>query len=380
MYYRSVPTSSFQLPQYPYDQLNEVRASARAAFVETVDLSIGTPIDPPPLFVPSTLATSGKERGYPPSFGTLQLRGAASRWMKRSFGVDVDPSCVGATLGSKEFIVAVPKYLSLYDSTRRTVLFPEISYPSYEMGALLAGCVPFKVPQDDDGVLLLDELPKDVIEDALVLWLNLPSNPSGQISGMEYAVRWAQSHDVVVASDECYADFYWDERPISALEFGSRRILAVHSLSKRSNLAGLRVGTYAGDPELVEFISEVRKHSGMMVPGPIQEAAAGAFSDDTHVAVQRTRYWERLLIMSQALVDVGLDVKLPEGGFYLWIKAPSGVFTDGFKFANWLAKNGGFISSPGEFYGSKGVYVRIAMVATTETIKVLAHRLKGASV
>ncbi len=380
MYFRSESTSSFHLPPYPYDQLNEVKASARAAFDETVDLSIGTPIDPPPLFVPSTLATSGKERGYPPSFGTLQLRSAAAAWMKRSLGVDIDPSCVGATLGSKEFIVALPSYLRLYDLSRRTVLFPEISYPSYEIGALLAGCVPYKVPQDDDGVLLLDELPKEVVNDAMVLWLNLPSNPSGQISGMEYAVSWAQNHDVVVVSDECYADFYWEERPMSALEFGSRRILAVHSLSKRSNLAGLRVGTYAGDPELVEFMSEIRKHAGMMVPGPIQEAAAGAFSDDAHVAVQRSRYWERLLIMRQALSGVGLDVTMPKGGFYLWIKAPNGVFTSGFEFANWLAKNGGFISSPGELYGSKGIYVRIAMVATTETIKVLAHRLQGASV
>ena len=245
---------------------------------------------------------------------------------------------------------------------------------------LLSGCLPFRVPQDDEGVLLLDELPKEVAEDALVLWLNLPSNPTGRIAGMERAVSWAQSHDVVLASDECYADFYWEDRPKSALEFASKGVLAVHSLSKRSNLAGLRVGTYAGDSELVEFIAEIRKHSGMMVPGPIQDAAVGVFSDDAHVATQRTRYWERLLIMSEALSEVGVDAALPQGGFYLWVKAPEGVFSTGFDFANWLAKNGGFISSPGELYGSKEVYVRIAMVATTETIKVLARRLKGLSV
>jgi aspartate/methionine/tyrosine aminotransferase len=376
MYFRSESSTGFKLPPYPYDLLNGIKASARTLFDEVVDLSIGTPVDPPPLFVPSALATSGKERSYPPSFGTLQLRSSASAWMKRTFGVEIDPSSIGATLGSKEFIVSLPRYLRLINPNKNTVLFPQISYPSYEMGALLAGCVPFKVPQDESGLLLLDSLPESVVEDSALLWLNLPSNPTGKNAGMREALAWASKHGVIVASDECYADFTWDGRAKSALEFGTRAVLAVHSLSKRSNMAGLRVGTYSGDPELVEYISEVRKHSGMMVPGPIQDAAAGALMDDGHVMTQRSRYLERLQIMSEALGRIGLEAPLPEGGFYLWTKAPAGAFVSGFDFANWLAKAGGFVSSPGELYGADGVCVRIAMVATTETIKVLAHRVQ----
>lgn len=380
MNFRSTNSEGFVPPPYPYDRLGKLKALAASRYDDVIDLSIGTPVDPPPPFLPSVLATSRKERGYPPSFGSQDFREAASAWLRRSFGVDIAQNQVGATIGSKEFIVGLPGYLRLRDPSKSTVLYPETSYSSYEMGAILSGCNAVAVPQNDEGVMLFDRLDKAIVDDALMLWVNSPSNPTGSIGGMAEAAQWTGNTDVVLASDECYCDFYWESEKQSILKYRTKNVLAVHSLSKRSNLAGLRVGTYSGDRDLVGFISEIRKHSGMMVPGPIQVAATQVFGDEAHVQVQRSRYRERLEILAAAFKEAGFDVSLPKGGFYLWFAAPEEVFADGFALAEWLAENAGLIVSPGEFYGpSAARYIRVAMVATTSRIQMLADRVVGLS-
>jgi aspartate/methionine/tyrosine aminotransferase len=176
-----------------------------------------------------------------------------------------------------------------------------------------------------------------------------------------------------VLSDECYAEFTWDGPPRTILSSGSEGVLAVHSLSKRSNLAGVRAGCYAGDPELVGYLSEVRKHAGFMVPGPVQAAAVAAWADDGPVDVQRDRYRRRLELLAGALCDIGLDAPLPGGGFYLWVAAPGG---DAWRFAEGLAERAGIVTSPGEFYGDAAPgYVRIALVQPDEALAVVAARL-----
>ena len=156
------------------------------------------------------------------------------------------------------------------------------------------------------------------------------------------------------------------------LEHGTDGVIAVHSLSKRSNFAGVRAGFFGGDPELVHYLSEVRKHAGLMVPGPVQNAAIAAFEDDSHVDRQRSTYHARLSAMAEVLGGYGLDVDLPGGGFYLWAGCPDG---DAWAMAHTLAADIGLVSSPGEFYGPQGQdRLRVAMVQPEERIQLLLER------
>ncbi len=370
--------STFDLPPYPYDRLEEIKGLAEANFDEYVDLSVGTPVDPPPSFVPHLLATSGAERGYPASIGSLALRKSAAGWMGERFDVSIDPKHIAATVGTKEFVASLPGFLHLFNPERDVVLYPEVSYPTYKMGAILSGLRHFPVPMAKNGELLFDQVPNWAAEGALLLWINYPSNPMGSTADMEPAVAWARENGAVLVSDECYVEFVWSGSATSVLQHASQGVLALHSLSKRSNMAGLRVGFYAGDPEIVRFISEMRKHAGFMVPGPVQLVAAEALSESSHVEVQRRRYLERLEILHGALSEAGFKVQLPNGGFYLWFEGGDLGFKDGFEVARYLAERAGVIVSPGEFYGDASPeYVRVAVVAPTDLITLVASRLGG---
>jgi aspartate/methionine/tyrosine aminotransferase len=182
---------------------------------------------------------------------------------------------------------------------------------------------------------------------------------------------------VPVFSDECYVEFTWTGEGRTILEHGLDGVVAVHSLSKRSNMAGLRAGFYAGDGDLVRYLSEVRKHAGLMVPGPVQLAAGVALEDDAHVAEQRGRYRERLDLMRAGFVEAGVDVPAPEGTFYLWVPAPGG---DAWALTERLAKEAGILVSPGEFYGPDGSsHVRVAVVQPTARLELAARRLSALS-
>ncbi|TFH20258.1 MAG: aminotransferase class I/II-fold pyridoxal phosphate-dependent enzyme [Acidimicrobiales bacterium] len=204
------------------------------------------------------------------------------------------------------------------------------------------------------------------------LWVNSPSNPTGALDDLEAAATWGREHGVPVFSDECYVEFTWSGPGRTILESGLDGIVAVHSLSKRSNLAGLRVGFYAGDAELVSYLQEVRKHVGMMVPGPAQAAGIAALDDDEHVPVQRERYRNRLELLAGVLSAWSQEpVALPDGAFYLWIPV-----TDGWDYAERLARDGGALVSPGEFYGPDGSrFVRVAVVQPDDRIQLVADRL-----
>ena len=359
---------AFTPPPYPYDRLDDAKKAASALQGGLVDLSIGTPFDPPPDHVVAALGTSGSERGYPPSIGSKRLREAAVDWMARRFGVEVAADGVAACVGTKEFVANVAGWLRLRAPGRDTVLYPSIAYPTYEMGAILAGCraVPFG---DLSGVA------EDDARRALCLWVNSPANPTGTLTDLGAAAAWGRDHGVPVFSDECYAEFTWDGLPHTILEHGLDGVLAVHSLSKRSNLAGLRVGFYAGDPGMVHYLSEVRKHAGFMVPGPVQAAAVVALEDDAHVDDQRERYLERLWFFADVLRKEGATVDLPGGSFYLWARAPDG---DAWGFTRDLAARGGVLVSPGDLYGPDGAgHVRVALVQPLERLELVARRLAG---
>jgi aspartate/methionine/tyrosine aminotransferase len=241
------------------------------------------------------------------------------------------------------------------------------------MGAILAGLRAVPVPIDAGWHLDLSAVADADADRALALWVNTPGNPAGQLDDLAAAAAWGRRRGVPVFSDECYIEFTWDGPRRTILSSGLPGVVAVHSLSKRSNLAGLRLGFYAGDPDLVDYLREVRKHVGLMVAGPVQVAGAAALADDTHVETQRDRYWARLVRMQQILGKLGVEAELPAGGFYLWAPAPGG---DAWAFADRLAEEGGALVSPGDFYGTAGAgYVRIAMVQPLDRLELVAERL-----
>ena len=362
----------FEPPPYPYDRLDAYQKMASQFDGGIVDLSIGTPCDPPPQAVIDALAGSGSERGYPASIGSENLRRSIARWMGRRFSIDVPISRIAACIGTKEFVATTPQYMKLRRPGRDTVIYPAIAYPTYEMGATLAGLRALPVPMNAEGHMDFASLSEDDIARALMVWVNSPSNPTGGLDDLKYAANWGRKHDVPVFSDECYTEFTWGTAPQSILQHGLDGVVAVHSLSKRSNLAGVRVGFYSGDAEIVEYLKEVRKHAGFMVPGPAQAAGVAALDDDEHVRVQRDRYLSRLEMMAKTLTAwSGIDIALPAGGFYLWFNAG-----DAWEFTEKLAREGGALVSPGDFYGAGGSHnVRVAVVQPDAKLAMVAKRL-----
>ncbi len=365
---------SFVPPPYPYERLAGITRVAARHDGGAVDLSIGTPVDPPPEAALAALAAASGARGYPPSAGTADLRRAAGEWLARRFALGSAPEGLAVCVGTKEFVASLAGFLHLRSPGRDTVLYPAVSYPTYAMGATLAGLRAVAVPLRD-GRLDLAAIDDGDAERALVLWANSPANPTGALEDLGAVAAWGRARGVLVVSDECYADFTWEGPARTILEHGSAGVLALHSVSKRSNLAGLRAGFYAGDGEVVEYLRALRQHAGLMVAGPVQAAVVAAYGDEAHVEAQRARYRARLERMAAALFAFGVDAPRPAGSFYLWARDEGG---DGWALAERLAARAGVVASPGELYGPAGApYVRVAMVAPDEAIERVARRLEG---
>ncbi len=368
------------LPDFPWDTLTPYGAIARRHPDGIVDLSVGSPVDPTPESVRRALAEAADAPGYPTTHGSAELREAVSAWFARRRGVPgLDPGAVLATMGSKEFVAWLPSLLGLGEGD--VVVHPEIAYPTYDVGARLAGATP--LPADD--VAAWSDRP-----DVRLVWLNSPSNPTGAVLGVEQlraAVAAARRTGAVVASDECYALLPWSEPWATAgvpsildprvCDGDHAGLLAVHSLSKQSNLAGYRSAFVAGDAALVSRLLEIRKHAGMMAPAPIQAATAAALVDDEHVAAQRAVYGRRRRVLIGALEASGLLVEDSAAGLYLWVRAP-GAGQDCWQTVADLAKLG-ILVAPGLFYGPSGArHVRVSLTANDEAIASAAMRLTGA--
>ena len=372
------------LPPYPHDRLDALKKVAAAAPGGMIDVSVGTPVDPmPEIVVQALTAAAAGATGYPATIGSAAYREAAAWWIERRFGCLVAPAEVVAVIGTKELVASLPRALSLRDPSRDTVLYPAAAYPTYAMGATLAGLRAVPVPVDAEWHVDLTRVSDDDASRALVLWLNDPSNPTGAVASpaqMQAAVEWARARGIVVASDECYAEFTYDAdgkaaAPVTALTAGNDGVLAVHSLSKRSNLAGFRAGFVAGDGDLVHYLGELRKHGGMMTPAPVQAAAAVALGDDEHVVEQQLRYARRRATALPALEARGL---VHDGGtstFYLWLRDATGEGRDGWAIADDLATTG-LIVAPGDFYGEAGAqHVRVALTITDDALDLVVGRL-----
>jgi succinyldiaminopimelate transaminase len=360
------------LPDFPWDSLAEDTKLAKAHPDGIVDLSVGTPVDPVPGVVRAALTGPAADApGYPTTHGPDSLREAIAGAMARRFGVMVDPVSVVPTIGLKETIAWLPTLLGV--GAGDTVVIPALAYPTYEVGARLAGADFVRT----DSTAALG--PQRV---ALV-WLNSPSNPTGRVLPVEHlrkVVEWARERGAVVASDECYLSLApAEQRAVSVLHpdvcGGSHEnLLALHSMSKSSNMAGYRASFMTGDPSLVASLLELRKHVGMMVPRPVQAALAAAASDDAHVAAQAEIYVRRRATLRAALESAGMRVDHSEAGLYLWATAGE----DSRLTVHRLAKQGVLVA-PGEFYGPAGTqHIRVALTASDERIAAAAERLPGA--
>lgn len=370
-------TAGFVPPPYPYERLDALKRLADALPGGIVDCSIGTPCDPVPTIVQDAAAGAlSASMGYPMSAGSIALRQAAAAWITRRLGVGIEPAETGACVGTKEFVATLPHLLRLRNPARDTVLYPAVAYPTYEMGAVLAGCRAVPVPLSADWRLDLSAVSDADAERALVLWCNEPGNPTSSVAddaSFDRLTAWARERGMIVASDECYVEFA--PEPASVLRAGRESVLAVHSLSKRSNMAGMRVGFYAGDSDLVGYLVETRKHMGMMVPSAVQAAAVAALGDDEHVAQQRARYEERRSLVASRLAAHGL---VHDGGpctFYLWLRSETGA-DDGWEIAARLAHEAGLLTSPGDLYGAAGAdHVRLALVQPLDRLELALDRL-----
>tara|TARA_X000000368_G_scaffold25825_3_gene19527 strand:+ start:1317 stop:2432 length:1116 start_codon:yes stop_codon:yes gene_type:complete len=365
---------NFKLPPYPYDLLNPHREIAEAHEGGVIDLSVGTPCDPPPSAVIAKLSASNSEKGYPKSIGSEEYLDSCRGWLERRLNVKPEyTEAIAGCIGTKEFVASVPNDLRLKYPEKDTVLYPSISYPSYAMGATLAGCRAVPVPVDNQLRLDLTKVDEEDISRALLLWVNSPSNPTGVLENVQSLVHWGRYHDVPIFSDECYVEFTWGKPPSTILDHGTEGVIAVHSLSKRSNLAGLRAGFYAGDPNIVHWLSEVRKHAGKMIPGPVQAGSVLAWGDDVHVDEQRVIYENRLETLLDLFQRLGYTVSKPEGAFYLWAKSDE---FDCWTIVNDLAKEFGVLVTPGDFFGDRSRQnVRIAAVQPDPVISLLQERI-----
>ncbi|WP_281066113.1 succinyldiaminopimelate transaminase [Nocardia albiluteola] len=361
------PVSSL-LPDFPWDTIASAKMRAATHPDGIVDLSVGTPVDPVDPLIRAALAEVADVPGYPATHGTPQLRAAAVDALARRYGVTgIAPDAVLPAIGTKELIAGLPRLLGL--GAADLVVIPEIAYPTYEVGALLAGTRTLRA----DGVTRLGP------ESPALIFLNSPSNPTGRVLGVEHlrkVVEFARERGAIVASDECYLGLAWDEPAVSILDprvcdGDHTGLLAIHSLSKTSNLAGYRAGFVTGDPALVRELLEVRKHAGMIMPFPVQSAMTAALSDDAHEDAQRERYRARRKVLREALRQAGFRVDHSVAGLYLWsTRGENGRAT-----VDWLAERG-ILAAPGDFYGPTGTdHVRIALTATDERIAAAAKRL-----
>ena len=271
------------------------------------------------------------------------------------------------SIGSKELVALLPMLLGLGAGDR--VVVPEVAYPTYVVGALVAGC---EVVASDD---------PEAARGAKLVWINTPGNPTGRVMSaaqLRAAIDVARAHGAIIASDECYLEFGWESRPVSALSQevtgdDPTGVLALHSLSKRSNMAGYRYGALAGDPGLVARLLEIRKHIGLMTPLPVQRAAEAAWSDDAHVEEQRDRYLRRRAILRPALEAAGFRIDHSEAGLYLWATRDE----DCWETAADLAERG-ILVAPGDFYGERGArHVRLALTAPDDVIAAASERLSA---
>ncbi|WP_456383346.1 succinyldiaminopimelate transaminase [Persephonella sp.] len=369
-----------QLKPYPMEELNRIKASLKERGIKIYDFGTGDPKEPTDQKIRKALIDAVPEVSqYPSVAGRAELRNAISEWFKNRFGVELDPDTqIIPSNGSKEAIFHFPLvFIDTDQPEKNKVIFGTPGYPVYERGTLYAGGMPVPVPlREEDGFLLrLDKLDKSLLQETKIVWLNYPHNPTGATASLQYfqdMLGICREHGIILCSDECYTELYFDEKPPSALQAGIEGVVVFHSLSKRSGLTGYRTGFVAGDPQIISEYRKGRASFGVATPDFIQKAAEVAWSDEEHVEKRREIFRRKRDIFLEFFDKIGLEYLYPQATFYFWIKAPEGM--SGEEYAKHLLQYG-IVVSPGVNFCAgieimenrcSSDYFRIALVPTVE--------------
>ncbi|HZV02317.1 MAG TPA: succinyldiaminopimelate transaminase [Planctomycetota bacterium] len=369
------------LEEYPIVRIENEKAKLKAAGKTVYDFGTGDPIEPTPPFIREALARSIPEISqYPTVKGIPELRKAAAGYMKRRFGVELDPETeILPTGGSKEAIFLLPLAFLDSRSTRNVVVSPVPGYTLYERGTRFAGGEPYEVALAKENAFAIepDSLPLPIAARTAIFWTNYPHNPSGALEPRGYNERlakWAREKDVLVCSDECYVDIWASERPRSLLELGKENVLAFHSCSKRSGMTGYRSGFVAGDKRAIAALAKFRPNVGVASPVWTQKAAAAAWADDAHAEARRKVFNEKRAVVTAFLRDAGLELEGGDATFFLWVRVP-GNDED---YARRLLEHG-IVTIPGSYFGKGGAgFIRLALVPDVETCKKAVAAWKAA--
>ena len=393
------------LKPYAFAEINERVEALKKSGVKPIDFGVGDPSEPTPEFVIESLSAAGRKHaktGYPSYIGSLEFRKAAAGYMKRRFGVLLDPEKeISSNIGSKEAIFNFPQgFIDPGD----IVIMPSPGYPPMKTGTIFAGGVPYFVPLLEKNNFLIDyaAIPESVCKAAKIIWTNYPNSPTGAVAGREYyegLMAWAKKWNIIIAADEgCYIDIYFGEKPMSILEVGREGVIAFYSLSKRNNMTGYRVGFVAGDSEIVSIFKKLKTNIDSGTASVIQEAAIVALGDDKHVERMRGIYKEKRDVLVEGLMAMGLEVRVPEATFYVWQKVPSGMSDVEFA-KKLLALEVGIVVTPGSLIsdecetgdgerqgGTNGIsdwrvnpgagYVRFALMPSMSEVKEAVERLR----
>lgn len=375
---------------YAFADVDQLVDTLREKGISPIDFGVGDPQDPTPEVVRRACCRALDERacsGYPSYIGAQEYRDAVSSWVQKRFGVSMDASTeITSTIGAKEAVFHLPL---AFVNEGDYVVSPNPYYPAYERGTLFAGGRTHFLPLEQESGFQLDlsKIPQDVLKGMKILWTNYPSNPTGALAKKEFfkeLADFAVDNDVLVVSDECYSEMYYDKKPRSLLEFGYENILALHSLSKRSNMTNYRVGWVMGDQRAIALFRKVKTNIDSGTPSFIQDAATAALGDEGHVERMREGYRKKRDILCAAFKDAGFPESIPEATFYIWQKAPEGL--DGVTVAKKLldpsiaivATPGAWISKEIDGRNPGTDYIRIALVPSVEDSRIAAEKIRGA--
>lgn len=358
-----------QLPDFPWDSLREAKKTAQAHPGGLIDLSVGSPVDDTVGSAVAGLMDGSNSPGYPATTGSPELVSAMVAWWRGQRGAgSITDAHVLPVIGSKEMVALLPFLLGLGKGD--VVVHPEISYPTYEVGAMAVGATP--VPEND---------PDSWPDNTRVVWINSPSNPTGEIlhtDQLRRIVDRARQMGAVLVSDECYGLLGSDTQPVAPSVLSDdvvagdySGVLALHSLSKQGNMAGYRAAFMAGDATLIDTLLQVRKHLGLMVPGPIQHAVASALADTDSVVAQRAKYSYRRQLLRDAFEAAGFRIDHSEAGLYVWATRDEPADES----VAWCAARGVLVT-PGHFYGEAGQHhIRVALTVSDQDAEAVFGRL-----
>lgn len=375
---------------YAFAEVDKEVSRLEKQGVKVIDFGVGDPRSPTPDIVRSSCQEAidtSKSSGYPSYIGTEEFRQTIADWMGKRFSVNLDYGKeITATIGAKE---AVFNFHEGFINPGDFVLMPNPGYPPYERGALFAEGEPYflNLLKQNDFLIDMDNIPREIIEKAKVLWINYPNNPTTAMAGKDFYQRiidFCHKNDIIIASDECYSEIYYDEKPISILELDREGIVVFQSLSKRSAMTGYRVGFLAGDKRIIDIFRKVKTNIDSGTPIFIQDAAVAALRDEEHVEIMRNEYKAKRDILREAFRQIGLEDCTPRATIYIWQKVPRGLSS--LEFSRRLIKEKAIVTTPGSALSTEadGInpgdeYARFALVPSIKECKEAAGRIKEGS-